>query len=94
VHSTYIWIEDGKDGVNVSLVKEGFYQAQAMIDMVESRRNFMKMFDPRLATGRAQIEKEMAEEQAPQRLISDSDYADRMKHLAAAEQDLRSTVSM
>jgi endonuclease YncB( thermonuclease family) len=87
VHSTYIWIEDGKDSVNVSLVKEGFYRAQAMIDMVESSRNFMKMFDdPRLAAGRAQIEKERAEEQAPQRLISDSDYADRMRRLAAAEQ--------
>jgi endonuclease YncB( thermonuclease family) len=90
VHSTYIWIEDGTDSVNVSLVKEGFYRAQAMIDMVESSRNFMKMFDdPRLATGRVQIEKERAEEQAPQRLISDSDYADRMKRLAAAEQDAK-----
>jgi endonuclease YncB( thermonuclease family) len=90
VHSTYIWIEDGKDSVNVSLVKEGFYRAQAMIDMVESGRNFMKMFDdPRLATGRAEIEKERADEQAPQRLISDTDYADRMKRLAAAEQDAK-----
>ena len=90
VHSTYIWIEDGKDSVNVSLVKEGLYRAQAMIDMVESSRNFMKMFDdPRLATGRAQIEKERAEEQAPQRLISASDYADRMKRLAAAEEDAK-----
>jgi endonuclease YncB( thermonuclease family) len=90
VHSTYVWIEDGKESVNVSLVKEGFYRAQAMIDMVESSRNFMKMFDdPRLATGRAQIEKERAEEQAPQRLISDGDYADRMKRLAAAEQDAK-----
>jgi endonuclease YncB( thermonuclease family) len=90
VHSTYIWIEEGKDSVNESLVKEGFYRAQAMIDMVESSRNFMKMFDdPRLATGRAQIEKERAEEQAPQRLISDGDYSDRMKRLAAAEEDAK-----
>jgi endonuclease YncB( thermonuclease family) len=90
VHSTYIWIEDGKGSVNVSLVKEGLYRAQAMIDMVESSPNFMKAFDdPRLATGRAQIEKERAEEQAPQRLISDSDYADRMKRLAAAEEDAK-----
>jgi endonuclease YncB( thermonuclease family) len=90
VHSTYIWIEEGKDSVNASLVEEGFYRAQAMIDMVESSDNFMKMFDdPRLAIGRAQIEKERAEEQAPQRLISDSDYADRMKRLAAAEQDAK-----
>ena len=90
VHSTYIWIEDGKDSVNVSMVREGIYRAQAMIDMVDANRDFMKTFDdPRLESGRAQILKERAEEQAPQRLISDDEYADRMKRLAAAEQDAK-----
>lgn len=90
VHSTYIWIEDGKDSVNVSLVREGIYRAQAMIDMVGASRDFMKTFDdPRLASGRAQILKERAEEQTPQRLISDDEYAERMKRLAAAEQDAK-----
>ncbi len=50
----------------------------------------MKTFDdPRLASGRAQILKERAEEQTPQRLISDDEYAERMKRLAAAEQDAK-----
>jgi endonuclease YncB( thermonuclease family) len=90
VHSTYIWIEDGKDSVNVSLVREGIYRAQTMIDMVDASRDFMKTFDdPRLASGRAQILKERAEEQTPQRLISDDEYAERMKRLAAAEQDAK-----
>ena len=90
VHSTYIWIEDGHDSVNLSLVREGLYRAQAMIDMVDANRNFMEMFDdPRLASGRARILKEKAEEEAAQRLISDSDYADRMKHVAAAEQEAK-----
>jgi endonuclease YncB( thermonuclease family) len=90
VHSTYVWIEDGQDSVNVALVRAGIFRAQSMIDMVDANRNFMKMFDdPRLAAGRADILKERAEEQPPQRLISDSDYSNRMQRLAAAEEEAK-----
>jgi endonuclease YncB( thermonuclease family) len=94
VHSTYVWVEDGQDSLNVGLVRAGIFRAQAMIDMVDARRNFMKMFDdPRLAAGRAEVVKEQAEEQPPERLISDSDYSKRMQRLAAAEQQAEESKS-
>jgi endonuclease YncB( thermonuclease family) len=88
VHSTYIWIEDGEDSLNVELVRQGFYRASAMNDMVEADQQFMEMFkDPRLASGLVEIAKERAEEELPRRLILDSDYAKRMKRVAVAEHD-------
>jgi len=90
VHSTYIWIEDAKDSLNLYLIREGFYQAHSMTDMVDSAKRFEEMLsDPRLTSGREEIDKEGAEEDAPQRLVSQSDYAERMRRAEGAEQEAK-----
>jgi len=84
---TYVWIEDGNDSLNLELVRSGFVHADALADMVEADRQSMSQFDdPRLASTKAQIEKERAQETAPQRLISDDDYAARMRRAQEAEE--------
>jgi hypothetical protein len=84
---SYIWIEDANDSLNLELVRSGIIRANALTDMVEADRQFMSEFnDPRLASTKAQIEKERAQETAPQRLISDEDYAARMLRAQEAEE--------
>lgn len=87
---TYIWIEDANDSLNLELVRSGIVRADALTDMVEADRQFMSQFnDPRLASTKAQIEKERAQETPPQRLISDGDYAARMRRAQEAEETAR-----
>jgi len=89
----YVWIEDGADSLNVALVEEGIFAGGVMLDMVESQQRILEeMRDPRLASTREQIEKEIAaqsESDRVKRLISDADYAERRKRIEAAEAKAR-----
>lgn len=88
IHGTYIWIEDGKENLNLALVRNGFYGTHSLTDMVEARQQFEdSMKAPSLANARAMIAKERAEEAAPQRLITDQDYKSKMLQANASEQD-------
>ena len=85
----YIWIEDGTDSLNVSLIREGRYAATAMIDMVESAERTLDEADADL---RQQLEQERAQVPAndrPHRLITDSDYAAKMQLVMQAERDAK-----
>jgi hypothetical protein len=85
----YIWIEDGTDSLNVSLIREGRYAATAMIDMVEHAQRTLDGADADL---RQQLEQERAQvsaENRPRRLITDSDYAAKMQLVMQAEQDAK-----
>jgi hypothetical protein len=91
----FVWIEDGSDSLSLSLVREGFYSAQAMTDMVDADKRFSDMQDKAFSNDqrmRTEMEKrrsQVPEENRPRRLISDSDYAERMKHAMVAEQDAK-----
>jgi hypothetical protein len=88
-HLMYIWIEDGTDSLNVSLIREGRYAATAMIDMVESAQRTLDEADADL---RQQLEQERAQVPAddrPHRLITDTDYAAKMQLVMQAERDAK-----
>jgi hypothetical protein len=88
LHGTYIWIEDGKESLNLALVRNGFYSAHSLADMVEARQQLEdSMKAPSLADARAIMAKERAEEAAPRRLITDQDYKSKMLQANTAEQD-------
>jgi len=89
VHLVYIWIEDGMDSLNVSLIREGRYAASAMIDMVEAAQRSLDEMDADL---RQRLDEERAQvpaENRPHRLITDSDYAAKMQLVMQGEQDAR-----
>jgi endonuclease YncB( thermonuclease family) len=93
LREVYIWITDGDDILNVALVREGYYAGKSMIDMVESERrqnerakkiaaeNHSAGFADMMAKWRDSI----PEEDRPRRLVSDSDYEDRMTEITNAE---------
>ena len=89
----YVWIEDGAESLNVSLIEEGIFSGGVMLDMVESQQRTMEsMRDPTLTAVRKQLEAELAaqpEADRVKRLISDADYADRRKRIEAAEHKAR-----
>jgi endonuclease YncB( thermonuclease family) len=88
VHGTYIWIEDGMESLNLALVREGYYGARALIDMVDARQQFdNSMNTPAMSATKAILAKEQAEEDAPQRLVTNQDYKSKMDQANAAEQD-------
>jgi hypothetical protein len=88
IHGTYIWIEDGKESLNLALVRNGYYGAHALIDMVETRQQFDdSMKAPAMSAARTIMAQERADELAPQRLITDQDYKSKMEQANAAEQD-------
>jgi endonuclease YncB( thermonuclease family) len=88
IHGTYIWIEDGKESLNLALVRNGYYGAHALTDMVEARQQFDdSMKAPGLSDARAIMAKERAEEAAPQRLINDQNYKLKMRQANIAEHD-------
>jgi hypothetical protein len=77
----YLWIEDGADSLNVALVREGRYPAAAMADMVDDYREMADLNDEQLKKERA----ETPEENKPHRLVSDTDYAEKMQRISIAE---------
>jgi len=89
----YIWIDDGRDSLNVDLVRRGMVAGATMFDMVDNQKGLDEMLanDPSLADTKAEIEKERAA--APQdrtdRLIPDADYKARMMRIDEAEQYAR-----
>lgn len=88
LHSTYIWIEDGRDSLNIELVRNGFYFSGALEDMVSYERHFMaQMSDPRLATADDELRREREQTGAPVRFMSDADYAAHMARAVAAEHE-------
>ena len=89
VHLVYIWIEDGPDSLNVSLIREGRYAATAMIDMVEAAQRSLDEMDADL---RQRLDEERAQvpvENRPHRLITDPDYAAKMQLVMQVEQDAK-----
>lgn len=88
IHDTYIWIEDGKESLNLALVRNGYYGAHSLTDMVDARQQFDdSMKASGLSDARAIMARERAEEAAPQRLINDQDYKLKMRQAKAAEHD-------
>lgn len=88
IHGTYIWIKDGKESLDLALVRNGYYGAHALTDMVEARQQFDEsMKASGLSDARATMAKERAEEAAPQRLINDQDYKLKMRQANIAEHD-------
>jgi hypothetical protein len=88
IHGTYIWVEDGEDSLNLALVRNGYYGAHSLTDMVEARQQFDdRMKAPELSDARAIMAKERAEEVAPQRLVTNQDYKSKMQLAKAAESD-------
>lgn len=89
----YVWLEDGTEIMNVALIKEGVFPGGVMLDMVEAEQRLMQeLNDSTLANVRVQIEKERSSRsvgERPVRLVADKDYADRMKRIAAAEDEAR-----
>jgi endonuclease YncB( thermonuclease family) len=86
----YLWIEDRGESLNVTLVREGHYAADAMIDMVEAEQQMEAHLPP---TENQQIEKELAEmleDDKPRRLVSDGDYSAKRQLVVAAESDAKS----
>lgn len=87
-HFTYVWIEEGRDSLNVALVHQGFAFAHELIDMVDADAEFMRQFDaPGLQSAKDQIQKERQQEEPAERLLPDSSYSERMKLAEAAERD-------
>jgi hypothetical protein len=85
-HRVYLWIEDSGVSLIVGLVREGHYVAAAMKDMVEADREMAGMDqNPALAKERA----ETPEENRPHRLVSDTDYAQKMRRISLAEVDAK-----
>jgi hypothetical protein len=92
--TTYLWIEDESlgdslgDSLNVALVREGHYLASAMIDTVEAYERMLNSLNPKL---RGQIVQERAKnpEENPHRLISSSDYANKMQRITDAETEAK-----
>jgi hypothetical protein len=88
LHSTYIWIEDQQESLNIELIRNGFYWANSLEDMLAYDQHRMaEMDDPRLATADAELRKEREETGVPLRLVSDADYATRMSRAVAAERE-------
>ncbi len=85
----YLWIQDADDSLNVALVREGRYPAGIMQDQLEADRQQADVFkDPKLADSRAWVEQERAkipEDQRPHRLVTDTDYSQKMRELSLAE---------
>ena len=88
LHNTYIWIEDPQESLNIELVRNGFYWANSLEDMLAYDQHRMaEIDDPRLATANTELRKEREETGAPLRLVSDDDYAARMARAVAAERE-------
>jgi hypothetical protein len=86
LHSTYIWIEEGSESLNIELVRNGFYFSDALEDMVTYDKHFMaEMSAPQLATADDELRREREETGAPIRFVSDADYATYMARAVAAE---------
>jgi hypothetical protein len=88
LHNTYIWIEDGRESLNIELVRNGFYWAGSLEDMVAYAQQFMaEMGNLRLAIADDELRKERDETGAPLRLVPDDDYAARMARAVEAEHE-------
>jgi hypothetical protein len=89
----YVWIEDDQDCLNVALIRNGIFPGGVMIDSVEAEQQLIKMLlDPKLASARVQVEKELAarpKEDRPKRLVSDSEYKVRLMQIEKAESEAR-----
>ena len=89
LNRVYLWIEDGDDSLNVTLVREGRYPAGMMQDMLEAGRQQADVFkDPKFASSRALLEQERAkipEEQKPHRVVTDIVYSQKMHEVSLAE---------
>lgn len=82
LHSTYVWIEDGRESLNVELVRNGFYRTDSLEDMLAYDRQFRAEVNDD-----AELRKEREETGTPLRLVSDEDYAARMARGVAAERE-------
>jgi hypothetical protein len=93
LREVYVWITDGDDVLNVALVREGYYAGKSMIDMVESERRQNEREkkiagenrSPGFADMMAKWRESIPKEDRPRRLVSDSEYEDRMTEITSAE---------
>ena len=91
---TYIWVTDGASALNVDLVREGVFAGATMYDMVDNARGLDRLLqnDPKLASAKAQVEKERAAapEDRAERLIPEDYYNMRLTRIREAEASARS----
>lgn len=88
----FIWVEDGPDSLTLSLVRQGFYPASALRDMVSWAQEAEKTRERLSAVTATPIDKlapAIPLANRPRRLISDTDYTDRMRQASAAEADAK-----
>jgi hypothetical protein len=87
-HSTYIWVEDGGQSLNVELVRGGFYKADSLRDdiaqdgRVTARR---QDGDPAKATEFPELDSESDEPGPAVRLVPEQNYSARMDRAKTAE---------
>ena len=88
----YIWVEDGEISLNVDLVSAGIFPGAVMADMVDNYNGLTEQLQkPEFAAVKAQVEKERAEAQQdrPQRLISEDQYKQFALRIEVAESEAR-----
>jgi hypothetical protein len=87
-HSTYVWVEDGGQSLNVELVRGGYYRADSLRDVIAEdgrvtagRQND----DPAKATEFPELDSESDEPGPPVRLVSERSDSLRMDRVKTAE---------
>jgi hypothetical protein len=84
----YLWIEDGRESLNVELVREGRYPADLMEDMVEDDRRLAELIHglpTRQSEGPPMNEPlDIPDKDRPRRLVSDDAYAAMMNRISEA----------
>lgn len=89
----YIWIEDGKESLNLALIAQGIFLGRVMAETLETVQAMKECLDPHgPAATPEQIERLLAEtlpEERPKLLVTDADFAERIKKVVAAEKEAR-----
>jgi len=83
MHSTYIWIEDQQESLNIDLIRNGFYRASFLEDRVSSDQENSRL----LGAMDEELRKERAETGPPMRFITAEDYSARTARAAAAQRE-------
>jgi endonuclease YncB( thermonuclease family) len=83
MHSTYIWIEDRQQSLNIDLIRNGFYRADVLEDSVA----YDQKNNGQLGVVDDELRRERAETGPPLRFITADDYAARTANAALAERE-------
>lgn len=89
-HSTYVWIEDRGQSLNVELVREGFYKAAELQDVIAPSGPILAPIptdNPAQVPEFPELDAATDEPGLPLRLVSRQDYSTRMGRAEAAERE-------